>query len=90
MTLTYNLVIDRNKVHLLNISPDAERATHSYKRLLYLASSFRAQEPSVKVEAGRPALLLPNSPYGLCGLKATLKKLKKTRSFVDCLRTVHR
>ena len=50
MTLTYNLVIDRNKVHLLNISTDAERATHSYKRLLYLASSFRAQEPSVKVE----------------------------------------
>ena len=48
--MTYHLVIDRNKVHLLNISRDAERATYLYKSVLYPASSFRAQEPSVKVE----------------------------------------
>ena len=26
----------------------------------------------VKVEDGRPGLPVPNSPYGLCGRKATL------------------
>ena len=28
---------------------------------------------------GRPGLLVPNSSYGLCGRKATLKKKKKKK-----------
>ena len=39
--------------------------------LFFLNPAMRAQEPC-EGRGGRPGLPVPNSPYGLCGRKATL------------------
>ena len=47
----------------------------------YLIQNFRAQE-LYESRGGRPGLSAPNSPYGLCGRKATLNWNSDTRSCV--------
>ena len=48
-----------------------------FSRLLDSRSCQTARQISIAVcesRGGRPGLPVPNSPYGLCGRKATLKK----------------
>ena len=50
---------------------------HTYGCVAQRTSSLHRQCFSSESRGGRPGLSVPNSPYGLCGRKATIEKKKK-------------